>query len=601
MQLTLRHRPFFRHWLNTGFYTAQDPESGAPLSDYLRRCLPYQEEWSRRFLKQEDGSIQPRTVAVCMGEVEVDLYLRHMEFRVNGRPVYRPCLLWERTMIESGEWFLLLLPITVAPRSWFPEVERTILHHLAATAAPEEDRAFIAGCLAGAVCCLPEDQYTKEPVPPEEVLPLEFFAEDGDRLFGCSWYESERRLVLFEQTASGRRVNKECELGPEVDDAVAAARRMLDKMVSPDHFDLSMLKQLPWNIYFTPNDGTEQTLTRADLKQSFEENAEDDVTEKALSSLLSQFARGELERLELRWFEGKLVFIAKQMLLAGQMRYACFYFSSNREIWYSMLSKPSVYRTVESDDVVYVPFGMGQLPDYVIHETPASILRNLDRVFMQLAQGEPQAQGSGGWLWDSNVSRLNGRHKLLMAQQKLGGISPHRGRNSLNAKFVMNQYPVQLESVDLDGERTLAEIKSGSYGQAADALSLFVRERLAKLRLSWEFKTPEGEAFRRHMVLLRDSFRFMMVWLQDDKEWAQYFKREPDDRPNAEGEGQNMAAFLDWKVPARAIHYELLHIRNCVDLILDDMSNTDPVTERPGEFITAERPYHEIRAELMGE
>ena len=186
------------------------------------------------------------------------------------------------------------------------------------------------------------------------------------------------------------------------------------------------------------------------------------------------------------------------------------------------------------------------------------------------------------------MSRLNGRHKLLMAQQKLGGISPHRGRNSLNANFVMNQYLVQLESVDLDGERTLAEIKSGSYGQAADALSLFVRERLAKLRLSWEFKTPEGEAFRRHMVLLRDSFRFMMVWLQDDKEWAQYFMREP-------------AAFLDWKVPARAIHYELLHIRNCVDLILDDMSNTDPVTERPGEFITAERPYHEIRAELMGE
>jgi len=623
VQLTLRHRPFFRYWLNTGFYTAQDPESGAPLSDYLRRCLPYQEEWSRRFLKKEDGSIQPRTVAVCMGEVEVDLYLRHMEFRVNGRPVYRPCLLWERTVIESGEWFLLLLPITVAPRSWFPEVERTILHHLAATAAPEEDRAFIAGCLAGVVCCLPEDQYTKEPIPPEEVLPMEFFAEDGDRLFGCSWYESEQRLVLFEQTASGRRVNKDCDLDLECEDAAAVARQMLEKMVSPDHFDLSALKELPWKIYFTPNDGLEQELIRPDIKSDPEEEqtleapwdppvpdedailpkqdkqpqepAEDDVTEAALSASLSRFAKGELRRLELYWFEGRLVFVKES---AG---YACLYFANFifNDIWYSMVSKPEAYRT--ADEVEYVPFGMGKLPSYSLFDSAAAVLRNLDRVLPQMGKERIDSEGPSDWLWACHPNLQNGKHKLLMAQQKLGGTSSHRGRNSLSVKFVMNQYPVQMESVDLDGERTLTEIRSGSYGQSTAALSLFMRERLAKLRLSWEFKTPEGEVFRRHMVLLRDSFRFMMVWLQDDKEWAQYFMREPDDRPNAEGEGQNMAAFLDWKVPARAVHYELLHIRNCVDLILDDMSNTDPVTERPGEFITIARPYHEIRAELVGE
>lgn len=394
VRLTLAYRPFFRHWLNTGFYTAQDPESGALLSDYLKQCLPYQEEWSRRFLQKEDGTIRPRTVAVCMGEMEVELHLRHMELRINGRPVYRPCLLWERVVIESREWFLLLLPFTVAPRSWFPEVERTILRHLACTAAPEEDRAFIAGCLAGRVCCLPEDEYTKEPIPPEEALPMEFFAEDGDRLYGCSWYEAEQRLVLFEQTASGRRVHRERDLDPETEDAAGLARQLLEEMASPNHFNLSTPRELPWNIYFTPNDGLERELIRADIKPDSEdggqprEPAGDEVTREALSALFGRFARGELRRLELRQYGVKLVF-AKEA--AG---YACLYFScdygfNGKDIWYSMVSRPEVYRAVDVDEVEYVPFGMGKLPGYSLFGSAAAILRDLDRVLAQMGRDRP--------------------------------------------------------------------------------------------------------------------------------------------------------------------------------------------------------------------
>ena len=591
VRLTLAYRPFFRHWLNTGFYGAHDPESGALLSDYLKQCLPYQEEWSRRFLRKADGAIQPRTVAVCMGEMEVELHLRHMELRINGRPVHRPCLLWERVVIESGEWFLLLLPFTVAPRSWFAEVERTILRHLKVTAAPEEDRGFIAGCLAGRVCCLPEDEYTKEPIPPEKALPMEFFAEDGDRLFGCSWYETERRLVLFEQTASGRRIHKERGLDPGTEDAAAAARQLLDEMVSPDHVDLSTLRELPWHIYFAPDDGLEQELTQFDLKPDPEggeqpqEPAEDEVTKEALSALLGRFARGGLRRLELSWYGIKLVF-AKEA--AG---YACLYFSGDyvfngKDIWYSMVSKPEVYRTVEADEVEYVPFGMGKLPSYSLFDSPAAILRDLDRILAQAGRERIDSEGPSEWLWACHPSLQNAHHKLLMAQQKLGGVPPNR----LEAKFVMNRYPVEIESVGLDGKRILTEIRSGSYGQAADTLALFMRGRLAKLRLSWEFKSAKGDAFRRHMVLLQDGGRFMMLWLRDDRERAEYYTTEARE--------QGTAIFQSRTVPAQAVHRELLRIRNCVDLILDDMGNTGPVTERPGEFVPVERPYQAVLAEL---
>lgn len=607
-RLTFLYRPFFRHWLNTGFLTARDPESGERLSSYLEERLSYQEEWSRRFLRREDGTIQPRTVAACMGEVEVDFHLRHMEFRVNGRPVYRPCILWERAVIENVGWFLLILPITVAPRSWFPMAERAIRRALERTAAPEEDRAFIAGCLAGHVCCLPEDQYTGEPIPPEEVLPLEFFAEDGDRLYGCTWYKSERRLVLFEQTVSGRRINKECELGPEVEDAVLTARQMLDEMVSPSHFDLTRLRELPWHVYFTANEGQEQTLIRADLKPDEEESkcetsqdapargpAEGEVTAEAISVQLARFARGELRRLELSWFSGKLVFVKEDAGFAG------LYFGDPQynDIWYSMVSKPEVYRTVENDAVIYVPFGMGKLPSYSLFDSAAALLRDLDRVLSQMGQERIESEGPSDWLWACHPSLQNGRHKMLMAQQKLGGSPPRRGRNRLEAKFIMNQYPAELESVDLSGERSVVQIKRGSFGQAATALALFMKERLAKLRLSWAFQTPDGAGYQRHLVLLQDNWRSMMAWLQDDKQRADFFAVEPDGESLEQEEAEEM--FLGRVVPAKLVHRDLFDIRNCVDLILDDLSNTEPVTERPNQFVTATEPYETIRLELIGQ
>ena len=322
------------------------------------------------------------------------------------------------------------------------------------------------------------------------------------------------------------------------------------------------------------------------------EYAENEVTEEALSALLGRFARGELRRLELSWYGVKLVFAKEK---AG---YACLYFScdyvfNGKNIWYSMVSRPEVYRTVEADEVDYVPFGMGKLPSYSLFGSATAILRDLDRILAQAGRERIDSEGPGEWLWACHPSLQNAHHKLLMVQQKLGGVPPRRGRNRLEAKFVMNKYPVELESLNLDGEQTLTEIRSGCYGQAADALALFMRRRLAKLRLSWEFKLAKGDVFRRHMVLLQDNGRFMMLWLQDDKERAEYYASEAKE--------QGTAIFLGQTVPAQAVHQELPRIRNCVDLILDDMNNTNPVTERPGEFVPTELVYHTIRAELVND
>jgi len=580
--LTLAYRPFFRYWLNTGFYTARDPESGTTLSEYLEKSLPYQKTWSRRFAE--------KPVTVVMGNAEADFYPLHMEFRVDGKPVYRPCLSWEETAAWDGDWFFYLLPITAAPYSFLSDAANEIFSRLAGTAAPEEERALIARCLAGYVCCLPLDEYTGEPVSAEKALPLELCAEGGGRLHVCVWGEEGGPVTPCQQTVSGRRVQWEYHL-EQGESALEAARRLLAEAVSPTRYDLSRLRELPWNIYYTPNGGEEAQLQRPDLQEPSEAETSGPkeipplppVTDEALSSLLVRFRRDELERLELEWIEGRLA------LCRDGGKYACLYFenrfSDYGDYWYSLLSDSEMYRTVDSNDIVYVPFGMGKLPVYSVFESAAELMEDIGEVLALMGRG--RLKGWGGRMWSCNVNLYSGKQKLLMAQQKMGGVSPRRGRNHLLVKFIFSQYPVQMESEDLQGKRTLEILKGGSYGDAVAALSRFMAEKLARLRLTWAFQTAEGETYHRHMILLRDNGRFMLLWLQDDKRRADaYTSDEP-------------VPFFGHQVPACLVHRDLMRIRNCVDLLLDDTDRTEPVVDRPGEFVPLSLPYEEIRAALV--
>lgn len=580
---SLAYRPFFRHWLNTGFYTARDPESGTMLLEYLGDHLPYQKEWSHRFAEQP--------VTAAAGNAEIDFYPLHMEFRVDGEPVYRPCLPWERTVTEQGDRFFFLLPITAAPCGTFDTVAAAVLDRLPSTAAPEEDRDAIARYLAGQVCRLPPEGNT--PVPPEEALPLELCAEGWQRLYVCVWREGGEQVTLSQQTPSGRRVRREYR-PDQGETCMDAARWLLAEAASPTRFDLSHLRELPRNIYFTPNGGEEAHLIRPDLLEPDEEAQMPLITKittlmtgEALSSLLIRFGRDELERLEMEWSQGRLV------LRRDGGKYACLYFENNfgfGENWYALLSDAEMYMTVDSKEIVYLPFGMGKLAEYSIHHSAASIMGDLEEVLAQMGWGQLQGGGRGGWKWSCDVNRQDARHKLLMAQQKMGGVPPQRGRNDfLLSRFVFSRYPVQMEYAAPTGERAAADLRPGGYGQAAEALIGFMQQKLARLRLTWAFKPSEGEPYRRHLVLLRDGGRFMLLWLRDDKRLAEAYA---SDAP---------LTFLGHIAPACLVHRDLLRIRNCVDLLLDDIDNTDPVTDRPGEFVPIALPYEEVRGELVKE
>ena len=651
-RLTLCHRPLLRWWLNTAFYTAQDPETGVALLEYLKMYLPYQESWSRRFTERADGT--PRTIAAAMGMVEIDCYPLHLEYRVNGKPVYRPCLTWEQTARESGDWFACLLPITAAPYRLFGEVSQEIFRRLSYLPVPENERALIAQCLAGRICCLPLNQETGEVVPPEEILPLELSMEGGGKLYTAVWREGEGAITICRQTSSGRRELERLlpdpdgiwtaapglveggparkSVSPEIrftaDSGLEAAKRRLTELTDPTYFDLSRLRELPGKIFYTPVGGAEECLTHIDLlreppkvnaeafleeweeveeippemepiiakvRRAVEEQPKEEepispeilVTAEALSALLYRFSQGELERLEMEWTaEGRLV------LRRDGDRYACLYFENSfgrGERWYALLADAEMYRTIDCGDVAYIPFGMGKLAEYSIFHSAPDLLRDMDLVLGQMGWGQIQDGGPGGWLWSGEVSLHDAKHKVLMAQQKLGGVPQTRGRNYYLSKFVLSRAASELETVDLSGERTATALRGGTYGLAAQGLVHFMMGKLERIRVSWTFRLAEGGTELRHLVLLRDQEKYLLLWLQDGNRCAlAYASDEP-------------RWFEGHALPACIVHEDLKRLRNGIDLLLDDIDNTEPVLNQSGQFVRLRADYGELRAELVGD
>ncbi len=370
----------------------------------------------------------------------------------------------------------------------------------------------------------------------------------------------------------------------------------------PEKPDLSLLLTMPNRVYAQPltgaerifqtDNGSQNSMNDEPWKDAWDggdnEKAEP-LTEECLAALFDAFAEGALIRLELQFAKITLA------LVRDGDKYACFCFEENDSTWFSMLSQPEVYQTVDSGDVEYFPFGMGKLASYSIHESPTSIMRNLNLVFMQIGRERIKVRVGDCWLWSSHTNRHNGRFKTRIAMQKLAKIPARYGETYILDKFVFSQYPVCAERVSLSGERDCIPIKPGSSDLAVGALMQFFRKKLARLRLSWELKEQNGQngqngkAYQQHMILLQDSGQFMMAWLRDDNEQAVFYA---SDAPRI---------FLGRVYPACLVHQGLGRIRNCLDWILDDMACAELVINRPGEFVAADCPYYQIRSELVDE
>ena len=628
---TLRDRPFFRHWVNTGFCTARDPETGMNLMDYLNQELPYLADWSRRFLGVEGDCIpEPVTVSLMLGEdrVEVRFHLRYMDFLRNGVLVCRPCLEWERVaVLADTDPFFFFLPITVTTYNRYEEVKAELLRRLEDTAAPEECRGAVAACLAGQMCRLPlpgellvpdgdeppedgealkdEDEHegmTQEPLPPEAALPFELFAEDAEHLYGCAWFQRDRALLLFQQTQYGRfgAEDGEYEDVPDSEAAVALAQQLLEEAIHPRGLALEELKNLPEAVYVDPDF---MTIARDPNREGAEMPREllgEAVTREALEELLWLYADGRVNRLELSWScaapageEQVCVPRRSLVFLKDGAKYACLYFDDFRAQFYALLARPELYGKGKTE---FVPFRQSKLFSDVIHRGFSTIRRQLPTVFSQVSWPNILAAG----IWNYAVNVTHGRSKYNMDKQLLGGFAEERARNNEDARFYFYAYPDAAVWMDGQGGTQGLAVDELARDRLQQTLVRFLEGAYPRLRLTWGSE-PGG---RRHIVLLHEEGRFLLAWLDEEKQDAEFHVADRYTYMDVEGKKYPKATFQGRVVGAYLVH-DCPALRNALELLIANLDEPKRVlhkfAEYAGEKPVKARSYEDIWADLVGD
>lgn len=618
---SFQSRAFLRHWLNTAFHEARDPASGRWLRDYLREELPWDPDWSRTLLRAEAGELPaPKPVLRTLdgGVIEVRLHLRYTAFLYDRTPVHRACLDWERAARADTDTLLFLLPITAAPYDQYDAVRRELLRRLADTAAPEECRGVLAACLAGRVCSLPalgeaalapewaEDGPWAASLPPESVLPFEVYAEDADHLYGCVWMERMQELTLFEQLPNGRQVLEDGRYTgvPDAESAAALARQLLADVLMPPGIPMEQLANLPEAVYARPD---YRVVCRDEDAPAFwstpTELLGEAVTAIRLEELLYGFAEGRIDRLELSW-KGTIPVGEEQgyapqrslVFLKGGGGLACLYFDDFRAESYALLEKPSLYGQ-SREGLESVPFRRGSLSRQVVHRRFATIQQHLGEIFQQVSWPNNVKVMAGG-LWVAAVIVSHGRSKYNLDKQLLADFPMERAHNRPDARFYFSMPPASAAWGD--GRMEALEVSEGNRIRLQQLLTRFLGGEFSKLRLTWE-----RTAGRRHIVLLQESGRFQMAWIQEDARKVQFHVADVWTYMDIEGKKYPKDTFQGRTVPAYLIHRGAVPLRNALDLLLANLEEPSVVTGTIGEYADEKprkpRPYEALWQEMVGD
>ncbi len=622
--LTLAYRPFFRHWLNTGFYHSMERETKQPLLGYLNQELPYLPEWSRKFLGVEGGGTpEPVSVTLKLGKDKftVQFHLRYQSFLRNGEPARRPCLIWDQLMewAPNTDTFLRLLPITAADYNQYDAVREELLHRLEDTAAPEDGRAFIAACLADQVCGLPipdavgmedaeEPEWAKS-LPPVSFLPYQIFAENTEVLYLCIWFQRDRVLALFQQTPFGQKLMEGGEFHG-IEDAQAAealAKQLLEDQLHPKGFPMEALKVLPESVYVqwdhsvVCHDEDPRPLWSIPRELHGEK-----VTAERLEEYLEFFAAGRVERLEWSWRcafpvdESPMDYEPRRslVLMKSGGRYVCLYFDDFCAESYALLEKPEIYGQ-DKHIPQAVPFRQSRLFPNVLHRNFFTIQRHLEKIFSQVNWPNNVKFLAGG-LWSYAVNVGHGRVKYNLDKQLLGGFPMERAHNREDAPFYFYEYPSSAARVDDGGNVETLVVTEGNRPKVQKLLADFLLGGGQKLRLTW----GKTAGKRWHIVLRQDSGRFLLAWVREDKKTAEFHAADKWTYMDVEGKKYPKDTFLGKVTPAYLIH-DLPVLRNALDLLLANLDRperiTSPMGEYAGENPVKPRPYEALWAELVSD
>lgn len=333
----------------------------------------------------------------------------------------------------------------------------------------------------------------------------------------------------------------------------------------------------------------ERVLIR-NLRNIPEETETGKITEERIHEVMKRYMNGELNRVELAWSGHSLLF------LKDQDKYACFFFNDYTQDWYAFVSKPDVYLTVESDDVVYEPFGFGMLPDYLIHSDTDRMAGHLEEILAQTACYQPNPQGMR--LWSPQIYRFETRQRYRLAKVQFGGYPAEQAQNQILDRFYIPLLPVFLSFTGSGGNESGKKAVRKNKAALQQALNDYMAGRLRKLLLVWQYETGEayeGKCVQNRLILLKqDQGNHRMYYLDDGCKGVNCLVSDVREYMDAEGKRYRKAEFEGRRVPGYLVHPDMRRIRDFLDFLIPQMGYAKVKLGGFGEFSYDNKEEYEL-------
>lgn len=557
---TLSHPLFLRYFLKTAFYWLDEMDSN-DLCTFLEENFASNPVWNRRLAQaglSRSISIAQHGIneyGQCTEKVlEIQLYFHqfYVEYHINQQVQWGPSLpFWDISQIEDDELVLLLLPILHANQEECKKVAAHLEERLTRLGLSSHLCAPLAVSLAREVACCIETKNDNI-----FLRPMYFCRESKGMLCYCAWYRySNERLCVFQKTEKDSvLLERFCqEYVTTLEQASHTAEEILDKLFRKQNDSIDCLSgmkiELCRHIYVEYSN-----LSNQDFGQ-------DTITSALLEQLLQDFETKRVTRLVvnhnlvLLWNQRNFMTNSVQVGTCALLR-----FQDLNKRWGGLLSNENRYYYTQADEIQQIPFRMGFLPDYIVHDTPEKAIETLIAILSGAHNGNAK--------WTEKVYLHNGEYHYYFFKRALGGFSLEEvGCPLLRHRYVLSRLPHHF-SYREPGQTTITqEVNGVTRLTLTDQLVRFELDGLEYLSMSWELE----EVGPVHIVLLRrreyTASRDLAVLIQDRMQSIEYLVWNQSEYRNREQENQE-EIFWDHVYPNYLIHRDFVSIRDFLDVFL---------------------------------
>lgn len=586
---TLSNPLFFRWYLQAAFFQAEDQDGNALMNTVMQE-LPSLPQWDRRLADQgfSHSITLERQEGDQIEETELTALFHqfYIEYHFDGQPLSTPVLpFWSMQEMEDDQFFLFL-PIMAAFQSELDQVTDCIQKRLARLGVTNETLlSTLADAIAWEVACLVEQEGTVMVTRPA------FFGREADgALCFCQWYYASNQLLTIRRSLDGLELLHEyCrEEVFSLQQAEALAETILDELFSPEQA-VMLPSSFPYDVQADYFCAPSRTWVSTELNSSL------------IEQLLQEFQNKQIDRLAFTaGSQYHIVLLWNTCRPGAASTCALLRFDDRRRGWEALISDRDAYMNTDCKQTQYLPFRMGKLAAYRLHQAPKKLVNAL----ISLLNGQAPDPGQ----WSTEVYLNNALQRYYVARRTVGGFPYDREQmyKTLRNRYVVGK-PAARSATQTAGS-TLETQEATRYNRIREGelLARFEMGKLDRLVLTWELEDNVV-----HLVLLHETGAegdyFLAAVVQDASREIDYLVANVSDYLD-EGDGRKapLLPFQNLRMQNFVLHEDVYGIRDFLDCFLVSLPDFQPILSPFGAFASGPKKlvkagFDAHRAALLGE